>query len=136
MAIATGTIIFVDNQPHDAQPTILVYDTSYTGVANVQGVVTLSFGGTAIFSKPIAITIPVAGTGPYAVEANHGEGLTFSGLTTQENATCTGDIADPAYTGTPISVQDNSVTIYSCAASDFIAYTPATTPSTPSGSNG
>jgi hypothetical protein len=67
--------------------------------------------------------IPVSADGSYHVVADHGNGLTTDGLTTDPNAICSGSLAIPAYTGNTISSSGDAVMIYSCSASNFMAYT-------------
>lgn len=93
--------------------------------------VTLDFGGNAIFDKPIKITIPVNGITSTSIQADHGNGPTTDGLTTDPHAICSNGIADPSYNKNLITTIDDTVTIYSCAASKFIAYTQEDSPSNP-----
>ncbi|MEI6672656.1 MAG: hypothetical protein WCL02_04965 [bacterium] len=55
--------------------------------------------------------------------------MTTLGLTRVATATCTSGVASAPYDGTEISVIHNTITIYTCAASTFVAYTPYTPPS-------
>jgi len=126
--------------PRDEKPITPSYTTSYKWLDagdTTQGVVTLEFNGAAIFNHPIQIVIPVsAGVTSASVKADHGSGLTFDGLTTDANAICTEGLATPTYTGTPIIAVDNTITIYSCAASSFIAYTHTSSSNASAGGGG
>lgn len=99
--------------------------------STVQWVVKLEFLfiGWAVFSKPVEIVIPVSGIPSAKVRADHWAWLTTLGLTRVATATCTSGVASAPYDGTEISVIHNTITIYTCAASTFVAYTPYTPPS-------
>ena len=72
------------------------------------------------------MVIPVpAGLTTVRVGVNHGGGVVFAGLTTNPAATCSGGavVAPNAYNGSDLTVVNNTVTIYACGASTFVAYT-------------
>ncbi len=130
--IPVGTIVTVGGNIWDGVMDVPVYTTGY-GLSNpndiVQWVVNLNFNvvGGATFSKPVKIIIPVIWTTPTYVRIQHDgvSWLTTLGLTRLATATCVWWIAnDPyAYDGWTINVIDNTVTIYTCRASTFVAYT-------------
>ncbi|MCX6823335.1 MAG: S-layer homology domain-containing protein [candidate division SR1 bacterium] len=134
--IPVDTIVTVGGNAWDGIMDIPAYTTSY-GLSNpndiVQGVVNLNFNvvGGAIFSKPVKIIIPVIGTTPTYVRIQHDgvSGLTTLGLTRSATSNCAGGLSDDPYNGGTITVSNNTVTIYTCRASTFVAYT------TPSNSN-
>ncbi len=95
------------------------------GNQTAQWVVDISFWNGARFSQPIKIVIPVpAGLATAYVKVNHGWWATFAGLSASASATCMSGLATTlAYNGEQIAVFNNTVTIYSCSASQFVAYT-------------
>jgi len=99
--------------------------------STVQWVVNLdfSFFWGAQFSKPVKIVIPVSVITPVKIRADHRDGLwlTTGGLTRSSTAICTSGVANYQYDGGDVLVNGGTVTIYTCAASTFVAYTPAPT---------
>ncbi|MEI8253570.1 MAG: hypothetical protein WCG25_07705 [bacterium] len=53
--------------------------------------------------------------------------MTTGGLTRSSTAICTSGVANYQYDGGDVLVNGGTVTIYTCAASTFVAYTPAPT---------
>ncbi len=93
--------------------------------------VDFSFLGGALFSKPVKIVIPVSGIASAKVRADHhdGHGLVFKWLTLYSTWTCSSGIPSDQYDGADILVSDGgTITIYTCAASTFVAYTPYSPP--------
>lgn len=112
-------------------PTSTTYNMLDT-TTTVQWVVKLDFSfiGGALFSKPVKIVIPVSWITSAKIRADHGAWLTKLWLTRSANATCISGKANYSdeYDGWDITVTNNSVTIYTCAASTFIAYTTYSAP--------
>ena len=116
-----------------------IQDDWYQNVA-VAWTVLLDFWGNAVFSRPIAIRIPVSWTNPVKVKVKHGTAAYwYTWLTLNPDATCNTDwsVASSAYAWTDITPVAGYAVIYTCSASTFVAYTettaaPATTPSSSS----
>ena len=137
--IPIGTVVTVWGGQWNGLLDIPTYSTTYGGLGSndvVQWVVNLNFSlfvGGATFSRPIKIIIPVNSTSSVYVRANHNDGawLTTAGLTTSPTATCNAGIASAPYDGSLVATVNKTITMYTCAASTFVAYT-ETTATTPS----
>jgi hypothetical protein len=77
------------------------------------------------FSQPVQVDIPVPGitTSTIRIKIKHSGDSSFnaSGLTNDPAATCSNGVASPA--SDLASVSASIATIYSCSASEFVAYT-------------
>lgn len=99
--------------------------------ATVVWTVLLDFWGSAVFSTPIAIRIPVSWESPVKVKVKHGtDTYGYTGLTLNPDADCNADwsVASDAYTWTDITPVNNFAVIYTCSASTFVAYTEIANP--------
>lgn len=80
------------------------------------------------FDTPIKVEIPVPGvtTSTISVKVKHGGTSSFvtTGLTNSSSATCAGGL--PSVSSNVATVTNGVATIYSCAASTFVAYSTAT----------
>lgn len=100
----------------------------------------ISFGISGVklmFSRPIMIQIPVSTTAStISVKVSHAWDSTYTtaSLTNVSTATCLTGIASPS--SATASVSAGIATIYTCAASQFVAYTPTGTSSSSSSSSG
>lgn len=87
------------------------------------------------FDKPIKVEIPVSGVSAstISIKVKHGGSSVFvtTGLTNNASATCTNGI--PSVGSNIATVSAGVATIYSCAASTFVAYSTATPPSSGGG---
>jgi hypothetical protein len=100
--------------------TYTIPSATYQSVVNLD----FSFVGGAFFSQPVKITIPVSvASASVGVDHRDGNWLGTIGLTLSATATCTSWVASAPYTGSPITSVNGTITIYTCAASTFVAYT-------------
>lgn len=135
--IPLGTVITVWGGQWNGLLDIPTYSTNYGWLGTnevVQWVVNLNFSlfvGGATFSRPIKIIIPLSSNSSVSIKANHNDGvwLTTAGLTTSPTATCNAGIASVPYDGSLLTAVNKSVTIYTCAASTFVAYSTQTSSS-------
>lgn len=103
--------------------------TSGLGTGEVsKGAVEFGTSGVGLhFSKPIRIDIPVSGVSAstIGVKVKHSGSSVFdtTGLTNDASTTCTAGV--PSSASSTASVSAGVATIYSCAASTFVAYGPA-----------
>lgn len=115
--------------------------TSSVSIGSDTPVAALEFGIPVTnlhFSQPIQVNIPVSGYSASTIQIqvkHHGDSsFGTSGLTATSSDTCSNGIA-----GTPSNIATVSgwiATIYSCAASQFVAYTPAASSSSSGGGGG
>jgi hypothetical protein len=100
-----------------------------TGTDRSRGAIEFGKSGTPLlFSKPVRVEFSLSGTSytgtTIEVKVKHAGESTFTtaGLTNNSGATCSNGLAS---TGTNIgTIVENTVTIYTCAASTFAAVTP------------
>lgn len=127
--------------------------TAYTASAGQLGSGNTSIGAAQFgigsqnlyFSTPVLITIPVPGIVPgttVSIGALHGSSTSLSStsLSTDSAASCSAGVASPA-ASTATVASDNTITLYTCAASKFFAYssdsgTTTTTTTTTAGTGG
>jgi hypothetical protein len=128
--IPTGTVITgASGTVFDASAINALSVTVTWGLASNQtpnGALEFGISGTGLyFSRPIKIQIPVSGYSgtTIPVRVKHGGTSTYvtSGLTNNPNSTCTNGVSSsPSAIAT---VRGGFATIYTCAASTFVAYT-------------
>jgi hypothetical protein len=102
--------------------------SSVTLASNETPVAAIDFGIPGIklnFSQPIRVDVPVPGvtSSTILMKIKHHGDSSFgtSGLTNSPSATCSNGVASPA--SNVATVSSEIATIYSCSASEFVAYT-------------
>lgn len=108
--------------------------------ATIEGKIEISFGSgkNAYFSKPLGIKIKTNKNAKIKVKHAWDSTYSIAWLTANPNATCTNWVASDPYDWSERAVDwSGFVTIYTCAASEFVAYTePTPSSSSPSWGGG
>lgn len=111
--------------------------TNSNFTAQVLKIFQMNFASHATFSKPLWIKLKTDKNAKIKVKHTWDTNYGFNWLTTVATATCTNGVASSPYNGAVLPADANGfVTIYTCGASEFVAYTETQTSGTSSWGGG